>query len=402
MKVTVVGAGNVGATVANVLAVKNFCSEVMLVDIKKGFSEGKAMDIMQTAHMLNFDTRVIGVTAEIGDENGYAPTAGSDVVVITSGMPRKPGMTREELIGVNAKIVKSVVDQALKYSPDAIFIIISNPMDAMTFLTLKDSKLPRNRVIGQGGMLDSSRFRYFLSKALQEAGYPATPTDIDGTVIGGHSDKTMVPLTSLATYRGIPVTQLLSKEQLDEAVAQTKVGGATLTGLLGTSAWYAPGAAAAAMVEAIARDSKKLDETLRQVLPQDLVKFGLIPEFIGRVPVVTTLNELDKEALIRILKEPRNALVKQYRKLFAYDGVKLSFEDEALDAIADLAVARKTGARGLRSIMEKVMMDVMFNIPSDKNIKECVITKASVTDGASPLVIRESPELKTIELMEAK
>ena len=258
MKVTVVGAGNVGATVANVLAVKNFCSEVMLVDIKKGFAEGKAMDIMQTAHLLNFDTTVTGVTAEIGDENGYAPTEGSDVVVVTSGMPRKPGMTREELIGVNAKIVKGVVDQALKYSPNAIFIIISNPMDAMTFLTLKDSKLPRNRVLGQGGMLDSSRFGYFLSKALQEAGYPATPTDIDGTVIGGHSDKTMVPLTSLATYRGIPVTQLLTKEQLDDAVAQTKVGGATLTGLLGTSAWYAPGAAAAAMVEAIALDAKKL------------------------------------------------------------------------------------------------------------------------------------------------
>ena len=169
MKVTVVGAGNVGATVANVLAQKNFASEVVLVDIKEGVSEGKAMDIMQTAHLLNFDTTVTGVTAKIGDEEGYAPTAGSDVVVVTSGMPRKPGMSREDLIGVNAKIVKSVVDQALKYSPNAIFIIISNPMDAMTFLTLKDSKLPRNRVIGQGGMLDSSRFRYFLSKALQKA-----------------------------------------------------------------------------------------------------------------------------------------------------------------------------------------------------------------------------------------
>lgn len=258
MKVTVVGAGNVGATVANVLATKNFCSEVVLVDIKKGVSEGKAMDIMQTAHMLNFDTTVTGVTAEIGDAEGYAPTAGSDVVVITSGIPRKPGMSREDLIGTNAKIVKGVVDQALKYSPEAIFIIISNPMDSMTFLTLKDSKLPRNRVIGQGGMLDSSRFRYFLSLALQEAGYPATPTDVDGMVIGGHSDKTMVPLASLATYRGIPVTQLLSKEALDEAVAQTKVGGATLTGLLGTSAWYAPGAAAAALVESIALDAKKL------------------------------------------------------------------------------------------------------------------------------------------------
>jgi malate dehydrogenase len=252
MKVTVVGAGNVGATVANVLATKNFCSEVVLIDIKEGVSEGKAMDIMQTAHMLNFDTTVTGVT------NDYSATAGSEVIVITSGIPRKPGMSREDLIGTNAKIVKSVVDQSLKYSPNAIFIIISNPMDAMTYLTLKDSKLPRNRVIGQGGMLDSSRFRYFLAKALQEAGYPATPTDVDGTVIGGHSDKTMVPLVSLATYRGIPVTQLLSDEAITKAVEDTKVGGATLTKLLGTSAWYAPGAAAAALVEAIALDAKKL------------------------------------------------------------------------------------------------------------------------------------------------
>ncbi|MBQ1877014.1 MAG: malate dehydrogenase [Selenomonas sp.] len=258
MKVTVVGAGNVGATVANVLAQKKFCSEVVLVDIKDGVPQGKAMDIMQTAHMLNFNTRVVGVTAQPGDENGYAPTAGSEVVVVTSGIPRKPGMTREQLIGTNAKIVKSVVDQAMKFSPDAYFIIISNPMDSMTYLTLKDTKLPRNRVIGQGGMLDSSRFRYFLAQALTKAGYPASVTDVDGMVIGGHNDKTMVPLVSLATWRGVPVTDLLSKEALDDVVAQTKVGGATLTGLLGTSAWIAPGAAAAALVEAIAMDEKKL------------------------------------------------------------------------------------------------------------------------------------------------
>ena len=261
MKVTVVGAGNVGATVANVLATKKFCSEIVLVDIKDGVPQGKAMDIMQTAHMLNFDTTVTGITAEPNDPNGYAPTAGSEVVVITSGMPRKPGMSREDLIGVNAKIVKSVVDQALKFSPNAYFIIISNPMDAMTFLTLKDSKLPRNRVLGQGGMLDSSRFRYFLAKALTENGYPATPADVDAMVIGGHSDKTMVPLVSLATLRGIPVTKLLTKEVLDDVVANTKVGGATLTKLLGTSAWMAPGAAAAAMVEAIALDAKKVIPT---------------------------------------------------------------------------------------------------------------------------------------------
>ena len=261
MKVTVVGAGNVGATVANVLATKKFCSEIVLVDIKDGVPQGKAMDIMQTAHMLNFDTTVTGVTAEPNDPNGYALTAGSEVVVITSGMPRKPGMSREDLIGVNAKIVKSVVDQALKFSPNAYFIIISNPMDAMTFLTLKDSKLPRNRVLGQGGMLDSSRFRYFLAKALTENGYPATPADVDAMVIGGHSDKTMVPLVSLATLRGIPVTKLITEEVLDDVVANTKVGGATLTKLLGTSAWMAPGAAAAAMVEAIALDAKKVIPT---------------------------------------------------------------------------------------------------------------------------------------------
>ena len=252
MKVTVLGAGNVGATVANVVALKKFASEVVLIDIKEGVSEGKAMDMMQCSHALGFDTTVKGVT------NDYAATANSDVIVVTSGLPRKPGMTREELVGVNAKIVKSVVEQALKHSPNAIFIIISNPMDAMTYLALKSTGLPSNRVIGMGGMLDSSRFRYYLSVALTEAGYPATPTDIDGMVLGGHSDKTMVPLVSIATLRGIPVTQLLSKEVLADVVQKTKVGGATLTGLLGTSAWYAPGASAATLVEAIALDSKKV------------------------------------------------------------------------------------------------------------------------------------------------
>ena len=207
---------------------------------------------MQSAHALGYDTTVVGVT------NDYAATANSDVVVVTSGLPRKPGMTREELVGVNAKIVKSVVEQALKYSPNTIFIIISTPMDAMTYLTLKSTGLPRNRVIGMGGMLDSSRFRYYLSEALNKAGHPATPTDIDGMVIGGHNDKTMVPLVSIATLRGIPVTQMLSKKALDDVVQKTKVGGATLTGLLGTSAWYAPGASAAALVEAIALDAKKI------------------------------------------------------------------------------------------------------------------------------------------------
>ena len=252
MKVTVVGAGNVGATVANVIAMKNFASEVVLLDIKEGVSEGKAMDMMQAAPMLGIDTTVTGVT------NDYAATAGSKVVVVTSGIPRKPGMSREDLIGTNAKIVKGVVDQALQYSPNAIFIIISNPMDTMTYLTLKDTKLPRNRVLGLGGLLDSSRFKYYITAALKAAGMPATLTDVDGMVVGGHNDKTMVPLVSYAAYRGIPVTKLLSSAAIEDAVAKTKKGGATLTQLIGTSAWYAPGAAVATLVGAIVTDAKKL------------------------------------------------------------------------------------------------------------------------------------------------
>lgn len=252
MKVTVVGAGNVGATAANVIATAGYASEVVLLDIKEGVSEGKAMDMMQTAQILNFNTTITGVT------NNYEATAGSKVVVITSGIPRKPGMSREDLIGTNAKIVGSVIEQAAKYSPEAIFIVISNPMDAMTYLALKNSGLPKERVIGMGGMLDSSRFRYFLSCALKKKGIPATPTDIDGMVIGGHSDATMVPLGSIATYKGIPVTQFLTAEELEDAIAQTKVGGATLTKLLGTSAWYAPGAAAGELVKSIITDGKKL------------------------------------------------------------------------------------------------------------------------------------------------
>ena len=283
MKVTVVGAGNVGATVANVVALKNFASELVLLDIKEGVSEGKAMDMMQTAHMLGINTNIVGVT------NDYAATAGSKVIIITSGIPRKPGMSREDLIGTNAKIVKSVVDQALVHSPNAIFIIISNPMDAMTYLTLKDSKLPRERIIGQGGMLDSSRFRYYLSEALKAAGIPATPTDIDAMVIGGHSDKTMVPLASYATYRGVPVSQFLDQAAIDDAVEKTKVGGATLTGLLGTSAWYAPGAAAAALAEAIVQDTK-------QMIPCCVYLDGEYGEkdlCIG-VPVILGANGLEK------------------------------------------------------------------------------------------------------------
>ncbi len=247
MKVTVVGAGNVGATCAYAVAQKELASEVVLLDIKEGVAEGKAMDMMQTADMFGFDTRVIGST------NDYSKTAGSSVVVVTSGLPRKPGMTREELIGTNAGIVKSVIENILKYSPEAIFVIISNPMDTMTYLALKASGVPKNRIIGMGGMLDSNRFKYYLSQALGCA-----PTDVEGIVIGGHGDTTMIPLSRFANYKGIPVTELLDEEVLKKVVADTMVGGATLTKLLGTSAWYAPGAAGAMVVEAIVRDEKKV------------------------------------------------------------------------------------------------------------------------------------------------
>ena len=246
-KVTVVGAGNVGATCANVLAFNEVADEVVMLDVKEGVSEGKAMDMMQTAQLLGFDTTVVGCT------NDYEKTANSDVVVITSGIPRKPGMTREELIGVNAGIVSSVVENVLKYSPKAIILIISNPMDTMTYLALKKSGLPKNQIFGMGGALDTARFKCYLSKALN-----ANSNEIEGMVIGGHGDTTMIPLAGKAAYKGIPVTELLSKEELDKVVADTMVGGATLTKLLGTSAWYAPGAAAAYVVESIIRDQKKV------------------------------------------------------------------------------------------------------------------------------------------------
>lgn len=246
-KVTVVGAGNVGATAANVLVTTQVADEVVLIDIKEGVSEGKAMDIMQTANILNLDTRLTGVT------NDYEKTAGSDVVVITSGIPRKPGMTREELIGVNAGIVKSVTDNVLKYSPNAIIVCVSNPMDTMTYLIHKISGLPKNRIIGMGGALDSARFKYFLSQALE-----ANATEVEGIVIGGHGDTTMIPLKRYAAYRGIPVSELMPAEQLDKVAADTMVGGATLTKLLGTSAWYAPGAASAQMVAAVLGDQKRM------------------------------------------------------------------------------------------------------------------------------------------------
>ena len=247
MKVTVVGAGAVGATCADNIARKQLCDELVLVDIKEGVAEGKAMDLMQTAQLEGFDTKITGST------NDYAKTAGSTVAVITSGIPRKPGMTREELIGINAGIVKTVTENILKHSPDCIIIIISNPMDTMTYLALKSSGISKNRIIGMGGMLDSARFRFFLSQAMQ-----CSPNDLQATVVGGHGDTTMIPITRLATYCGTPAANYIDAETLKKVAADTMVGGATLTGLLGTSAWYAPGAAGAALVQAIVRDEKKM------------------------------------------------------------------------------------------------------------------------------------------------
>ena len=247
MKVTIVGAGNVGATCADAIAYQGMASEVVLLDIKEGFAEGKALDMMQTATTLGFNTKIVGTTSD------YAKTANSDVVVITSGVPRKPGMTREELIGINAGIVKSVADQVLSHSPDTIIVVVSNPMDTMTYLTLKATGLPKNKVIGMGGALDSSRFKTYLSLALDK---PAN--DIHGMVIGGHGDTTMIPLTRLATYNGIPISSILSADKLEEVAAATMVGGATLTKLLGTSAWYAPGASVAYLVNSILHDQKRI------------------------------------------------------------------------------------------------------------------------------------------------
>ncbi len=247
MKITVVGAGNVGATCAEAMVRMELAEEIVLLDIKEGFAEGKAMDMNQTANLHGFKSTVRGVT------NDYAATAGSKVVVITSGIPRKPGMTREELIGTNAGIVKSVVDNALKHSPEAIIVVISNPMDTMTYLAAKQSGLPKNRVIGMGGILDSARFTYYLSEAM---GVPAS--DLQGVVVGGHGDTTMIPLTRLATYQSSPVSNYLSAETLAKVKSATMVGGATLTGLIGTSAWYAPGAAGAVLTASIVRNQKKI------------------------------------------------------------------------------------------------------------------------------------------------
>lgn len=278
MKVTVVGAGAVGASCAEYIAMKDFASEVVLVDIKENYAEGKAMDLMQTASLNGFDTKIVGST------NDYSKTEGSDVAVITSGIPRKPGMTREELIGINAGIVKSVCENLILYSPNVILIIVSNPMDTMTYLAHKAVGIQKNRIIGMGGALDSARFKYRLSEAIE---CPAS--DVDGMVIGGHSDKGMVPLTRLATRNSVRVSEFISEERLAKIAADTKVGGATLTSMLGTSAWYAPGAAVASMVHAIACDHKK-------IFPCSALlngEYGLNDLTIG-VPVVLGKNGIEK------------------------------------------------------------------------------------------------------------
>ncbi|WP_108867070.1 malate dehydrogenase [Aquimarina aquimarini] len=284
MKVTVVGAGAVGASCAEYIAIKDFASEVVLLDIKEGYAEGKAMDLMQTASLNGFDTQITGTTGD------YSKTAGSDIAVITSGIPRKPGMTREELIGINAGIVKTVSSSLIEHSPNAIIIVVSNPMDTMTYLVHKTTNLPKNRIIGMGGALDSARFKYRLAEAL---GAPIS--DVDGMVIGGHSDKGMVPLTRLATRNSVPVSEFISDDRLEQVAADTKVGGATLTKLLGTSAWYAPGAAVSGLVQAIACDQKKIFpcSTLLEG------EYGLNDLCIG-APVVLGKNGIEKVVEIEL------------------------------------------------------------------------------------------------------
>ena len=286
MKITVVGAGAVGASCAEYIAIKDFVSEVVLLDIKEGFAEGKAMDLMQTASLNSFDTNIVGST------NDYSKTADSDICVITSGIPRKPGMSREELIGINAGIVKTVSSSLLEHSPDTILIVVSNPMDSMTYLVHKTTSIPKNRIIGMGGALDSARFKYRLAEALE-----APTKEVDGMVIGGHSDKGMVPLISKATRNGEKVSDLLSAERLEKVKQDTKVGGATLTALLGTSAWYAPGAAVSALAESIIRDQKRIFPCSSYLDGE----YGLNDICIG-VPVVLGKNGI--EEIVEIDLEP--------------------------------------------------------------------------------------------------
>ncbi len=305
MKVTVVGAGAVGASCAEYIAIKNFASEVVLLDIKEGYAEGKAMDLMQTASLNGFDTKISGIT------NDYSKTANSDICVITSGIPRKPGMTREELIGINAGIVKTVSSSLIKHSPNTIIIVVSNPMDTMAYLVHKTTSIPKSKIIGMGGALDSARFKYRLAEAL---GGPIS--DVDGMVLGGHSDTGMIPLTRMATRNGVPVSEFLSADRLNAVKEDTKVGGATLTKLLGTSAWYAPGAAVSSLVQAIACDQKKM-------FPCSVMlegEYGLNDICLG-VPVILGKNGIEKIVNIELNKAEK-------------DNMKVSAE--AVKAVNDL------------------------------------------------------------------
>jgi malate dehydrogenase len=305
MKVTVVGAGAVGASCAEYIAIKDFASEVVILDIKEGFAEGKAMDLMQTASLNGFDTKITGST------NDYSKTADSDICVITSGIPRKPGMTREELIGINAGIVKTVSSNLIEQSPNTIIIVVSNPMDTMTYLVHKTTGIPKNRIIGMGGALDSARFKYRLAEALD-----APISDVDGMVIGGHSDKGMVPLIDKAARNSVKVSEFLSAERMDQVVQDTKVGGATLTGLLGTSAWYAPGAAVSAMVQAIACDTKK-------IFPCSALlegEFGLSDLSIG-VPCVLGANGIEKIVEISLTDAEKTKLTESATGVKATNGL---------------------------------------------------------------------------------
>jgi malate dehydrogenase len=305
MKVTVIGAGAVGASCAEYIAIKDFASEVVILDIKEGFAEGKAMDLMQTASLNGFDTKITGST------NDYSKTADSDICVITSGIPRKPGMTREELIGINAGIVKTVSSNLIEQSPNTIIIVVSNPMDTMTYLVHKTTGIPKNRIIGMGGALDSARFKYRLAEALD-----APISDVDGMVIGGHSDKGMVPLIDKAARNSVKVSEFLSAERMDQVVQDTKVGGATLTGLLGTSAWYAPGAAVSAMVQAIACDTKK-------IFPCSALlegEFGLSDLSIG-VPCVLGANGIEKIVEISLTDAEKTKLTESATGVKATNGL---------------------------------------------------------------------------------
>ncbi|RDV17113.1 malate dehydrogenase [Pontibacter diazotrophicus] len=291
MKVTVVGAGNVGATCADVLAYREIANEVVLVDIKEGFAEGKALDIWQKSPINLYDTRTVGVT------NDYSRTADSDVVVITSGLPRKPGMSRDDLISTNAGIVKSVTENVVKHSPNAIIIVVSNPLDVMTYQAHLTSKLPRTKVMGMAGILDTARYRAFLAEALN-----VSPKDIQAVLMGGHGD-TMVPLPRYTTVGGIPVTELIEEDKLNAIIERTKTGGGELVKLMGTSAWYAPGSAAAQMVEAIVRDQRRVFPVCVKLEGE----YGIDGVYLG-VPVILGKNGIEKVIELQLNDEEKQLL----------------------------------------------------------------------------------------------